>query len=148
MNYRFSLLSVLAACSMQAGSSSPVPTVALTAPKVVTGVWQMIDTSHVLSCAYDLVATVTNGQTGQDAVEWSGATIRLEAPPALAAVQPYKPSYVAEWFGGTTLLSGASATGHLRIGRDRPFTAEHELRYTTSRGTTSVATTNVQCVAP
>jgi hypothetical protein len=148
MKYQFALLSVLAACSTQAGPSSPVPTVTLTAPKIVTGVWHVIDTSHVLSCAYDLVATVTSGHAGQDVVEWSGATITLEAPPAQPAVQPYKTSYVAEWFGGTKLMSGASATGHMRIGRERPFTAEHELRYNTSRGSASVATTSVECVAP
>jgi hypothetical protein len=148
MNYRLALLFVVAGCSTQAGPATPDPTVTLTAPKVVTGVWQVIDASHVLSCAYDLVATVSGGQEGRDAIEWSNAAITLDAPPALAAVQPYKPSYVAQWFGGSKLLSGTSATGHMREGRDRPFTAQHALRYTTPRGTTSVATTNVQCLAP
>ncbi len=148
MNYRFALLFVVAGCSTQAGPAATDPTVTLTAPKVVTGFWHVIDTSHVFSCEYDLVATVTSGQEGRDAIEWSDATITLQAPSAPPAIQPYKPSYVAQWFGGSKLLSGSSATGHMTEGRDRPFTAQHELRYTTPRGTTSVATTTVQCVAP
>lgn len=147
MRHRAALMIALAACSSHADPEGVPVTVTLIAPSVVTGRWILIDASRVLSCAYDLTAIASGGQ-GDDAVEWEGATIWLDAPPALLATQPYAATRVAEWFAAPSLVSGSSATAHLSVGREAPFTAAHQLRYRPTRGAASSAAVSVQCRAP
>ena len=135
----------MTACQFQAGVRETPLIVTLAAPESVTGRWHNIDTSTVLSCQYDIVATVT-GADG--AIEWTGTRIQLHAPTAMLATQEHPAARVATWFGGASLNAGASATAHMDIGRERPFSAEHEFRYTPTRGAASSATTTVQCRAP
>ncbi|MCR4340157.1 MAG: hypothetical protein NUW01_09780 [Gemmatimonadaceae bacterium] len=119
----------------------------LIAPTAVTGTWSLIDTSRVLSCAYNLTAVASGGRA-EETVVWTGATIWLDAPPALLATQPHPATRVAGWFGAPDLASGSSVTAQLSVGREAPFTAAHQLRYRTTRGAPSRAGATVQCLAP
>ena len=147
MRYRAALLIVFAACNSQTDLEGVPVKVTLIAPSVVTGAWNLIEASPVLNCSYDLTAIVSGGQA-DDAVEWEGATIWLDAPPDLLATQPYSAARVAEWFSAPSLDSGSSATAQLSIGRGAPFTAAHQLSYRPTRGAPSSAEVNVQCRAP
>ena len=147
MRYCAALLIVVAACSSHSDPERAPLKVTLSAPSVVTGTWSLIDTSRVLTCAYDLTAGASGGR-GDDTVEWTGATITLEAPPALAATQEHPAARVAGWFNRPVISTGESATARINIGRDRPFTAEHQFRYRRAGGTTSSAVATVQCRAP
>jgi hypothetical protein len=111
------------------------------------GTWSLIDTSHVLSCAYDLTAVASGGR-GDDTVKWAGATITLAAPPALPATQENPAARVAGWFNRPLVSTGSPATARMNIGRDRPFTAEHQFRYRLPGDMTSTAVATVQCRAP
>ena len=145
MNYRVAVLFALTACQSKGGVTQTPLTVTLAAPESVTGRWHKIDTSTVLSCEYDVIATVI-GVDG--AIEWTGTRIELHAPNAMLATQEHPGTRVATWFGAAILQAGSSATAHLDIGRDRPFAAEHEFRYRLTRGDASSAKTTVHCLAP
>ena len=147
MRYCAVFLIVVAACSSHTDPERVPVTVTLTAPSVVTGTWSLIDTSRVLSCAYDLTAVASGGR-GDDTVEWTGATITLEAPPALPGTQEHPAARVAAWFTRPLISTGSPATARMTIGRERPFTAEHQFRYRVAAGTTSSAVATVQCRAP
>jgi hypothetical protein len=147
VRYRAALVIVFAACSSHTDPERVPVNVTLTAPNAVTGTWSRIDTSQVLSCAYDVTAVASGGR-GDEAVEWTGATIKLEAPPALPATQEYGAARVAGWFAAPTIAIGSPTTARLTIGREAPFTAEHQLRYRLSGGPQSSAVATVRCRAP
>ena len=142
-----SLLCLAAACSSHTDPEQVPVTVTLRGPGVVTGTWTRVDTSRVLSCAYDLAATVRGGRADEP-VEWTGATIRLEAPPALPATQEHAAARVAEWFAAAAAAPGTPAITRQTVGREAPFTAEYQVRYRPTRGAPSSATAVVQCRAP
>jgi hypothetical protein len=143
------LLAIMLAfgCDSYTGLESNPVTLTLTAPADVTGTWSVIDTSHVLSCEYNLTANAIGG-AGDEAVSWGDATITLLAPPALPAMQPHPAARVAQWFGGPIIRSGSARIASISIGRERPFIAEHQMKYRNSRGVSSVATVTVHCHAP
>jgi hypothetical protein len=145
--YTLPLMLLVCACSVQTDFEGTPVTVTLTAPIEVTGTWSVIDTWHVLSCAYDLTANVTGGQDDKE-IEWTDATITLVAPPALNATQPYSATRVSQWFGAPTITTGSTRSAHLSVGRERPFVAEHELSYQASDGARSTTKVFVKCRAP
>jgi hypothetical protein len=115
MNYFAILLLLLAGCSLDSDAASPPITVKVTAPASVTGSWVLVDTSHVLRCAYDLAASVTGGRD-DDSVEWTGATIVLRSTGRLPATQPYSAASVRDWFHAGPVPTGSGVTAHMTLG--------------------------------
>jgi hypothetical protein len=146
-NHAIVLIILVVGCGTHTDLGSNAATLKLAAPIDVTGTWSVIDTSHVLSCTYDLAATASGGMDEEE-LQWGDATIRLFAPPALPATQPHPARRVAQWFGAPIIRTGSTRTARLSVGRERPFTAEHQMTYRTSRGISSTATATVNCHAP
>lgn len=146
-NHALLLIVLVTGCSSHPNRESNPVSVTLTAPIDVTGTWSVIDTSRMLSCTYDLTANASGGMGDED-IEWADATISLFAPPALEGRQPHPATRVAEWFGAPTIKTGSTRTARINVGRERPFSAEHEIRYRTSRGLSSTGAAIVHCRAP
>ena len=146
-NQAFLAIVFAVGCDLHDGLESNPVSLNLSAPADVTGTWSVIDTSHVLSCAYQLTGTVSGGSSNEY-ITWGDATITLLAPPALPAPQPNPAVRVAQWFGGPIIKTGSARTANMNIGRERPFVAEHQMKYKNSRGASSIATVSVNCRAP
>lgn len=149
---RILLLSVvvitgLAACG---GSTEPVtPPLALTLSPdtVVVGVRAaQADGSTLITCYYDIAATVSGGHAG-DVIVWDGGSgYFADSTGATASTFTLGQTDLVSWFGSDRIVTGSRVTAALHsYWSQAPFTTFFSFRYHLPTGEQRAATWRIHC---